>query len=100
MEGLQQLAKKALEQIPIEKWGKATAAKRGRNPAWPYVPIIDHTANTIKQRTEQIKGKAFKTRDEAIAYAQQVIDARKSQLEKNLAEPRFRALRKQYGIEA
>lgn len=50
---------------------KASAAKRGRNPRFPYVPIVvredgrTHNTNTKN---------AYATRDEAVAYAQKWID--------------------------
>lgn len=74
-------------------FGTASANKRGRNPNWPYVPIVMHG-----QRSEQIVAKAFATRPEAIAYAQAVIDARRDILAQKLADPRYRALREQHGL--
>lgn len=81
-------------------YGKATAAKRGRNPKWPYVPIIDHRATPDRSRgyTQQIRGKAFATREEAVAYAQATIDANRAALAKRLADKGQRALREQYGL--
>jgi hypothetical protein len=81
--------------------GKASAAKRGRNPKYPYVPIIDYgeqTQGRHKTRTDQIEGKAYITRDEAIEYAQKIIDARREKLHKDLMAPNMRALRQQYGL--
>jgi hypothetical protein len=80
---------------------RAAAVKRGRNPKFPYVPIIDYGEQKIgvhSTRTEQIIGKAFCTREEAIAYADRVIVAREEELARKLADPRYRALRQQYGI--
>jgi hypothetical protein len=75
-------------------FGTASAVKRGRNPAFPYVPIIDHG-----DRTENpARGNAFKTRAEAVAEAQRCIDARREHLRRTLAEPRMRALREQHGL--
>jgi hypothetical protein len=48
---------------------KPTAAKRGRNPRFPYVPIIQDGS-----RTSQIRGFAFATRDEALTFAARHID--------------------------
>jgi|ERR1700721_2031758 len=79
-------------------FGKATAAKRGRNPKWPYVPIVDHAGEAIKQSTEQLQGFAFETRDEAILFAERTIIKRREMLAYHLAQPRYRALREQYGL--
>lgn len=82
-------------------FGKASAAKRGRNPKWPYVPIIDYGKQAVGShctRTEQIRGKAFATRDEAVAYAQKHIDRARTLLAENLGERRSRALREHYGL--
>lgn len=85
--------------IASKSWGIATSVKRGRNPAFPYVPVIDHSDEGIhRTRTEQILGKAFVTRSEAVEYAASVIEARKALLAKSLAEPRMRALRKAHGL--
>lgn len=77
----------------IADHGKPTAVKRGRNPRWPYVPVIDHGTHT-----EQIVKRAFATRDEAIACAARVIEGRAADLARKLADPRYRALREQYGL--
>lgn len=74
-------------------FGKATGRKSGRNPNWPYVPIIDHG-----HRTEQIRGLAYATRDEAIAAAEATLAQRRSDLIARLAEPRNRAFREQLGL--
>lgn len=85
-------------------FGKATARKTGRNPKWPYVPIIDHSAGESARvgvpltRTEQIRKRAFATRAEAIYHAEQVILARGWHLKRQLADPRMRALREQHGL--
>lgn len=59
----------------------ATASKRGRTPLRPYVPIIRHPVGSgwtiSSQRTEQVRGRAFASRDEAVACAGRHIDARK-----------------------
>ncbi len=58
---------------------KATAAKRGRNPRWPYVPIIEHATSRGDGkwplvRRQQLRAVAFATREEAVAHAQKTID--------------------------
>jgi hypothetical protein len=89
------------EAVASHNFGRASAAKRGRNSQWPYVPIIDHGEQKIgvhRTRTEQIRAKAFATRGEAVDYAAKIIDARRITLARNLADPGYRALRSQYGL--
>lgn len=76
--------------VAAHPFGTATASKRGRNPRWPYVPIVMHG-----DRSEQIRARAFRTRDEAVEYARATIEARREHLEKQLSDPRCRALREQ-----
>ncbi len=88
--------------LATERWGQPSAAKRGRNPAFPYVPVIDHgeqETGVHRTRTEQLLDRAFATREQAIEYAARVIEARKQQLTRKLADPRYRVLRRQYGME-
>lgn len=50
---------------------QASALKRGRNPRFPFVPV------TIRDgRASQVRGVAFATREEAVAFAQKAIDLR------------------------
>lgn len=61
----------------------ASAAKRGRNPRFPYVPIIVRKLsappfNLGRRITEQLRGEAYATRAEAVARAQYVIEWRKT----------------------
>jgi hypothetical protein len=79
--------------VAAADFGKPTAVKRGRNPAWPYVPIVDHG-----RHTEQLLALAFVTRAEAIAAASATIQARRDHLARQLAEPRMRALRQSHGL--
>jgi hypothetical protein len=92
----------AIEAIAAERWyGRASAAKRGRNPAYPYVPVINYDRPDRISRFHTwnpVKGVAFATREEAVAYAQKHIDAERNLLRKQLAEPRYRALRKSVGL--
>lgn len=74
-------------------FGSPTATKRGRNPQWPYVPVIDHGCYT-----SQIKGLAYATRTEAIDAAKRHVAQCQADLARKLAEPRHRALREQYGL--
>lgn len=82
-------------------FGTASAAKRGRNPEFPYVPVVNLPGlhgGAYQAQTRQIKGKAFATRMEAVAYAQRHIDLARSDLARKLADPRMRALRESYGL--
>jgi hypothetical protein len=78
---------------------KATARKSGRWPQWPYVAVVDHPCPRYGRRTEVIRKRAFATREEAVAYAGKVIEARKAKFAADLATPRLRALRSQWGVE-
>jgi hypothetical protein len=63
---------------------KATAMKRGRNPRWPWVPVLVHQEQwepldpnkATMPRQEQIRGVSYATRDEAVAVAQRIAAAR------------------------
>lgn len=82
-------------------FGRPTAARRGRNPAYPWVPIIDHgpqATGVHTTRTVQIPARAFATRDEAVAYAADHIDRVRGALAADLANPRYRALRRAHGL--
>ena len=74
-------------------FGQPSALKRGRNPKWPYVPVILHGS-----RQEQVRALAFVSRDEAVAAATTTIEARRQDLRQKLADPRYRALRQQHGL--
>jgi hypothetical protein len=89
----EQIAKAAA----LANFGVASAAKRGRNAKWPYVPIVIHN-DCCRPTTVQIVGVAYATREEALARAQRHIDGCRSDLAKKLADPRMRALREQYGF--
>ena len=89
------------EVVGTKFFGVASAAKRGRNPKFPYVPVIDHgwqDRGVHRTRTEQILGKAFETRDQAVDYAARVIIGRREELRTRLAKPNLRALRESYGL--
>ncbi|MGV9679090.1 hypothetical protein ACWDSJ_27730 [Nocardia sp. NPDC003482] len=78
-------------------FGAAAAAKRGRNPAYPYVPVVKWDLDG-QPRTTQLKGLAYKTREEAVARAQRQIDAERAGLARKLRERGYRALRESYGL--
>lgn len=72
--------------------------KRGRNPAFPYVPIVRYAHEGRRQTVNPTRRVAFETRAEAAAFAQRHIDDLKAAIKAQLAEPRYRALREQYGL--
>lgn len=80
--------------------GTATAVKRGRNKTRPHVPIIQHSTGGIGggPRTEQIKGLAYATHQEAVDAASVVIASRRLALAERLTNPRLRALRAKHGV--
>lgn len=80
--------------IEAASWGRPNAVKRGRNPAYPYVPVM-----IFPERTQNLtQGVAFATRDEAISYGERYINHCKKVTAARLAEPRNRSLRQQYGL--
>lgn len=78
----------------------ASAAKRGRRPEWPYVPIVVYgpTEGCPRGYTQQIRARAYATRAEALAAAEQHIARGREALAADLADPRKRALREQHGL--
>jgi hypothetical protein len=81
-------------------FGKPSARKRGKDPRWPYVPVIEHAgvASSPKPWQEQVRGLAFATRTEAVSSAKVHIAKLRLELAKKLADPRMRALRERYGL--
>lgn len=89
------------EQVAAEfNFGKPSAAKRGNRSEWPYVPVVDYGRQKTGpfQRTKQIMGRAFATREEAVAYSEKCIAAWREDLARRLREPRMRALRLHHGL--
>lgn len=78
--------------------GAASAAKRGRNPAFPYVPIIKHSSEFRDRTTNPTRRAAFATREEAVAVAQRHIDAQREAMRAKLKRPETRAWRKALGL--
>lgn len=79
-------------------FGRPSAQKRGRDPKWPYVPVILRDSTRGPNRQEQIRGLAYATRDEAVAMAERTIECRRSSLRERLGDRRHRALREQHGL--
>jgi hypothetical protein len=69
----------------------ASAAKRGRNPKFPYVPLLkitDREAN--RTRTENpTRNRAYATREEAIAVAQRILDSDKAARKHQILKPNY-----------
>jgi hypothetical protein len=79
--------------VAAEDFGRPHAQKRGRNPSWPYVPVVMHG-----ERQEQITGCAYATREEALAMAEKTLTFRRDMLRKRLGDRSCRSLREQYGL--
>jgi hypothetical protein len=77
-------------------FGTASSAKRGRNPLFPFVPVIRYT-NRSGVKSRQVRAKAFATAEEATAYAERSIEAMKLRHAERIADPRNRSLREWYG---
>lgn len=75
-------------------FGTPRARKTGRDPRFPYVPVI--VLPTGQQ--SQVLGLAFTTRDDALHAAKMHIAAQRDSLAAKLGDPRFRALREQHGM--
>lgn len=81
--------------------GTPGAVKRGRDSRWPYVPIVclpDRPDGAYAAQTSQIRGRAFATRDEAIADAAAYLERGRAAFAADLLEPRHRALREHWGL--
>jgi hypothetical protein len=79
-------------------FGIASARKAGRDPRWPYVPVILVTDDVGVTRQTQLRKLAFETRAEAVDAAERHITANKLLFAQRLADPRCRALRAHYGL--
>ena len=91
---------KTVEQAVAEmNFGEPEAVKRGRRAEWPYVPVLRFHEHGNHQTT-QIKGRAFATREEAIACAQKHVEHMRQFYAKRLRERGCRALRIQHGLPA
>lgn len=89
----------AQQAAEVADFGTPTARKAGRNPAWPYVPVVRHTMKgTVKECDSQIRGLAYATHEQAVEGAAAYIRAQRTALAERLLDPRMRALREQHGL--
>lgn len=79
-------------------FGRPSAVKRGRNPQWPYVPVILDYLGHPGATHNPMRRRAYASRAEATEAAGQYIAAFRAKLRADLADPRMRALRQQYGL--
>ena len=79
---------------------KASAAKRGHNDEFPYVPVVILTpADGGRGYTKNwTPGLAYKTREEAVERAQRSIMTEIAVNAHKMTLPRFRSLREEYGF--
>jgi hypothetical protein len=90
--------------VAAENFGGASAAKRGRNPKFPYVPVIQllpdggQLGGCGSARTIQLRGLAYATREQAIGRAERQILADRRRFRKNLWDPGCRVLRERHGL--
>ncbi len=84
--------------VAAADFGTPSARKAGRNPRWPYQPVVVTTGIDGGTRTTIIPKRAFATREEAVAFAARHIDAGRDSLARSLADPSCRALREQHGL--
>lgn len=80
--------------------GVATHRKTGRHHQYPYVPVVRHTEGGLHGYgyDEQLLGRAYPTKDEAVAHAQAAINQRRAHLGGQLGLVNMRALREQHGL--
>lgn len=74
--------------------GRPSARRSGRNPRWPHVPVIEDPDGHARQ----LLGLAFQTRTEALWAANHHLETARADLERKLADPRYRALREAHGL--
>lgn len=95
------LAEQVEEIIAAHPFGRASAPKRGRNSKFPWVPVIDYGKQAIgvhATRTYQLRAFAYEAREAAVCAAQRAIDANREMMRSQMLNPRYRALREQYGL--
>lgn len=87
------------EAVARASFGVPSARKSGRNQRWPYVPtVVTEDPETGTQSVSQIPKRAFATRKEAVTYAALHVKRCRERLAADLANPRMRALRRQFGV--
>lgn len=75
------------------------ARKSGRNPKWPYVPIVKVTdRESGRESTKQLLGLAYATREEAEMRAVRQILAWQDKMVADLMQPNKRAYREFLGL--
>lgn len=77
----------------------ATAVKRGRNPAFPFVPVYRYPSIRFGTATTQIPKRAYADREAAVACANSYVERLKQNMRERLVAPGERALRAQWGVE-
>ena len=68
-------------------FGLPTARKSGRAAWWPHVPVLRHVPADGAPYETQILGRAFATRDEAVAFASSYVERQRAVLAERLADP-------------
>lgn len=80
-------------------WPTPSARKSGRDPRWPYVPLLVFAPiDGGRGYTTQVRARAYATRDEAVAHATQRIENMKRTLAERLLDRGARSLREQHGL--
>jgi hypothetical protein len=79
-------------------FGTPSAVKRGKFSEWPYIAVIKDYMGKSGATHNPMGRSAYATREEAVAAAERHIAALRTHFRTNLADPRFRALRQQYGL--
>jgi len=78
--------------------GKPSAVKRGRRVEWPYVALIADYLGREGCTHNPMGRRAYATREEALEAADRYITFFRVDLKAKLLDPRYRALREQYGL--
>jgi hypothetical protein len=83
-----------------QTFGIAGARKRGRNPRWPYVPVVFHPTpgRPGAGYEQQVLGNAYATREEALACAELHIATWRHGFRYRLMQSNYRALRSHWGL--
>lgn len=85
--------------VAARDFGVAAARKTGRNPRFPYVPVVRRTdPETGRTFDAQILARAFEHRAAALAFAERHLALARARTRESLADRRYRALREDYGL--